>query len=414
MPGEYGPTGLGRLAACTGRCDGWDMTLLDDGDGRARDRPAIVARVPRFKLTIEYAGTRYSGWQKQKNARTVQGELDRAIVDGVRRRARRVAGLRPHRRRRARAGAGGAPRRHAGAGARACCAGASTTRCPPTSTCSTSRRCRARFHARHSAVRRSYLYQISRRRSAFAKPFVWWVKEPLDLAAHARTAAAGFVGMHDFRAFCDDDPEEKSTRVLLDEVTRGRRRRAVARPRRRLALPVEDGAAHGRRARAPSARATSPPDDVRRAAAGAERRAGHASRRRRPGCSWSACSTRATPGREPLVRRRARRALSAVSRARCALSACDGARAQPVRARAGARWRTVAVHAAPAPRPRAGVAGASAPRAASSPNVEAPAARARRLPASPQRRTLAHHQRPRQAEGGRRASCSTSKSCAGS
>src|SRR5258706_15323243 len=32
----------------------------------------------RFKLTIEYAGTRYSGWQIQKNARTVQGEIDRA------------------------------------------------------------------------------------------------------------------------------------------------------------------------------------------------------------------------------------------------------------------------------------------------------------------------------------------------
>ena len=45
--------------------------------------------VPRFKLTIEYAGTRYSGWQKQKNARTVQGELERAISG-----PRRAAGLR--------------------------------------------------------------------------------------------------------------------------------------------------------------------------------------------------------------------------------------------------------------------------------------------------------------------------------
>ena len=34
--------------------------------------------MPRFKLTIEYAGTRYSGWQIQKNARTVAGEIDRA------------------------------------------------------------------------------------------------------------------------------------------------------------------------------------------------------------------------------------------------------------------------------------------------------------------------------------------------
>jgi tRNA pseudouridine38-40 synthase len=35
----------------------------------------------RFKLTLEYAGTRYSGWQKQKNARTVQGDLERAIAE---------------------------------------------------------------------------------------------------------------------------------------------------------------------------------------------------------------------------------------------------------------------------------------------------------------------------------------------
>ena len=38
-----------------------------------------------------------------------------------------------------------------------------------------------RFHARHDAVSRSYLYQIARRRTAFAKPFVWWIK---DLAQH--------------------------------------------------------------------------------------------------------------------------------------------------------------------------------------------------------------------------------------
>ena len=40
------------------------------------------------------------------------------------------------------------------------------------------------------AVARSYLYQISRRRSAFAKPFVWWVKEPLDLDRMTRRGRA--------------------------------------------------------------------------------------------------------------------------------------------------------------------------------------------------------------------------------
>src|SRR5262249_14492726 len=74
-----------------------------------------------------------------------------------------------------------------------------------------------RFHARHAAVSRGYLYQISRRRTAFGKNVVWWIREPLDVGA-MRAAAAAFVGMKDFRAFTDDEPGEKSTRVLVDSV----------------------------------------------------------------------------------------------------------------------------------------------------------------------------------------------------
>src|SRR5262249_44747982 len=43
--------------------------------GGARDYSAV----PRFKLTLENAGTRYRGWHIQKNARRIQGELDRAV-----------------------------------------------------------------------------------------------------------------------------------------------------------------------------------------------------------------------------------------------------------------------------------------------------------------------------------------------
>ena len=76
---------------------------------------------------------------------------------------------------------------------------------------------RRTFHARHDAVARSYIYQIARRRTAFAKPFVWWVKEELDVDA-MRRAAGAFVGLHDFRSFSDDDPADKSTEVLVEHL----------------------------------------------------------------------------------------------------------------------------------------------------------------------------------------------------
>src|SRR5205814_1031671 len=35
-----------------------------------------------------------------------------------------------------------------------------------------------RFHARHDAIARRYLYQLARRRTAFATAYVWWAEEP--------------------------------------------------------------------------------------------------------------------------------------------------------------------------------------------------------------------------------------------
>ena len=172
--------------------------------------------MPRFKLTIEYAGTRYSGWQIQTNARTVQGELTRAIQEVTRRRAFELYG---------------AGRTDAGVHALAQVAHLDVyTSLPPRTL-----RDRVndllpadihvneavsvphRFHARHDARSRSYLYQISRRKTAFFKPYVWWVKEPLDVDG-MRAASAGFVGMKPFDSFTADEPEEKSTRVLIDRV----------------------------------------------------------------------------------------------------------------------------------------------------------------------------------------------------
>ncbi len=73
------------------------------------------------------------------------------------------------------------------------------------------------FHARHSAVSRSYVYQISRRRTALAKRWVWWVKRPLD-AARMEEMAALLPGRHDFRLFCEKPGEQPSTVVVVESV----------------------------------------------------------------------------------------------------------------------------------------------------------------------------------------------------
>jgi tRNA pseudouridine38-40 synthase len=172
--------------------------------------------VPRFKLLIEYAGTRYSGWQIQKNARTVQGEIDRAVREVSKRREFELYG---------------SGRTDAGVHALAQVAHLElytdlapeplrrklNDELPFDIHIRAIDKAPHRFHARHDALARCYLYQISRRRTAFSKPFVWWIREPLDIAA-MRQASATFVGMKNFDMFTADDPDEKSTRVLVDGI----------------------------------------------------------------------------------------------------------------------------------------------------------------------------------------------------
>lgn len=171
----------------------------------------------RFKITLEYAGTRYSGWQKQTNARTVQGELEFAIADAIESRDFDCQGS-------GRTDAGvHALRQVAHLEARTTLPPESLRRrvndgLPPDIHVLAVDKAPHRFHARHAALARSYLYQISRRRTAFAKPFVWWVKEPLDIE-RMTTAASRFAGMHDFQSFSDDDPDDKSTAVLVEDVS---------------------------------------------------------------------------------------------------------------------------------------------------------------------------------------------------
>lgn len=181
--------------------------------------------MPTYRLTIEYDGTRYSGWQEQKNApRTVAGELRRAIEEVV------VGGgvSTP-------VELGGSGRTDSGVHALAQVAHLRLARrldpasfarqvndrLPPDVHLLAAAPAGDRFHARHSALSRSYLYQVSRRRTALAKRFVWWVKDPLDAAAMAR-AAAHLAGRHDFHLFAADPEgkrsEKKSTIVVVESA----------------------------------------------------------------------------------------------------------------------------------------------------------------------------------------------------
>jgi len=182
--------------------------------------------VPRFKLTIEYAGTRYSGWQIQKNARTIQGEIDRAV--------RTVTG-------RSDFELYGSGRTDAGVHALAQVAHLDVStnvpaeqlrrrindELPADINILAADRVPHRFHARHDAVARRYLYQIARRRTAFAKAFVWWVKEPLALD-RMRGGARDLVGMRDFKAFAESaggsrEESESSSAAARASGSEGRR-----------------------------------------------------------------------------------------------------------------------------------------------------------------------------------------------
>jgi tRNA pseudouridine38-40 synthase len=74
------------------------------------------------------------------------------------------------------------------------------------------------FHARHDALARRYRYQIAERRTAFFKKLVWWVRQPLDLAA-MELAAKDLVGRHDFSSFADRVEEIREPRVRVRSAT---------------------------------------------------------------------------------------------------------------------------------------------------------------------------------------------------
>lgn len=166
----------------------------------AGGRPAKAMHPCRYKLTIEYDGTGYSGWQIQANARTIQGAMATAACEFFG----------------AKVDIQGAGRTDAGVHALAQVAHLDAPRSlapqrvlqglnellPASINVLAVKAASAGFHARHSATARSYLYLISRTRTAFGKRYVWWIRDDLDLD-RMREAAALIRGFHDFAGFAD-------------------------------------------------------------------------------------------------------------------------------------------------------------------------------------------------------------------
>lgn len=168
---------------------------------------------------MEYDGTRYSGWQEQKNARTVMGELHRAACEyfggtvelqgsgrtdaGVHALAQ-VAHLRTESK----------IARHPGELMRGL-----NERMPADVVIYAAERVPNQFHARHDAVARIYRYQISTRKTAFSKKYVWWIKDELDVPLMEQ-AAQKLAGRHDFVCFraADAARPDESTIVVVEEA----------------------------------------------------------------------------------------------------------------------------------------------------------------------------------------------------
>ena len=134
----------------------------------------------RYRLTLEYDGTNFSGWQKQVDARTVQGDVLKGAV--------RVFGEVPM-------DLQGCGRTDSGVHALEYVAHLEVAgnmgphevarklneTLPKDIAVKSVEAAGLRFHARHNCIARSYVYQLRTEKSAFGKRYDWWVQAELDL-----------------------------------------------------------------------------------------------------------------------------------------------------------------------------------------------------------------------------------------
>ena len=184
------------------------LALVSHHRPSAADHPPEGQR--RFKLTVEYDGTAYCGWQRQINGPSVQQVLEETLS--------RMTGER--------VSVVGSSRTDAGVHARGLCAHFdSATRIPPeklafalNTMLPADVRIRESglapegFHARFSACGKVYRYAIcnARHEHAVGRQYAAHIPLPLDEAAMQREADS-LLGTHDFAAFAASGSAARST-----------------------------------------------------------------------------------------------------------------------------------------------------------------------------------------------------------
>ncbi|PRR83552.1 tRNA pseudouridine(38-40) synthase TruA [Clostridium vincentii] len=169
------------------------------------------------KLIIEYDGTNYCGWQKQKNNITVQGTLEKALNKATNERVDAI----------------GSSRTDAGVHARGMVCNFITSSSIPAErfreainrhlpsdvAIIKSEEVEESFHARYSSKGKSYSYTIINRYEnvVIGKNFCCQVRENLDIDS-MKMACKYFVGQHDFQAFQSKGSSVKTTIRTIDEL----------------------------------------------------------------------------------------------------------------------------------------------------------------------------------------------------
>jgi len=179
-----------------------------------------------LKLTVSYDGTRFVGWQRQAEGVSIQGLLEDALarfegapvtVHGA---GRTDAGVHALGQVASVQLASAHPVDSVARGLNACL--------PPEVRVVAAEEAAAGFHARFSAVSKTYRYLVRNAPlvTPFERAFVWHVPQALDLEA-MQAAARAVVGAHDFSAFSSSAKGGVASRPDTPALTGGDRKATV-------------------------------------------------------------------------------------------------------------------------------------------------------------------------------------------